>query len=163
MVRRDIRPMRKLILTGMCALFASAVLFGCSSGAKDVSVDEVADSLAQNVTYAEQLNELEPEAVERAFRVDPADISAVDAYLGSGATVDEVSVWEGTDDSAAERIEQTLKDRLESRKADYSDYMPDEVPKLENAILVRQGKYVVLCVTADAENAQKLIDEALGR
>lgn len=157
--------MRKRILTGICALLAVAALAGCSGGggAKDVSVDELADNLSQNVTYAEPLNALEPEAVERAFRIDSADTSAVKAYLGSGATVDEVSVWEGTDDKAAERIEQALKDRVETRTADYSDYMPDEVPKLENAILVRQGKYVVLCVTEDAQNAQKLIDEGLGR
>lgn len=145
------------------ALFLLAALIaGCANSAPTVDVNSLAKSLASDVAYGEPLTELDSDAVERAFHVDPEDVAAVDAYIGSGATVDEVSVWEGKDDAAAQKIEETLQQRVDQRKEDYADYKPEEVPKLDNAVLVRSGKYVVLCVTDDAAAAQKIADEALG-
>lgn len=147
-------------------LLAAAVLVvlaaGCSQGgAVDVDVTSLASDLATKVTYGEELTPLDTEGAERAFRVDAADVAKAEAYVGSGATVDEVSVWEAVDDNAAQTIEQELTDRIAQRKADYADYMPEEVPKLDEAIVARSGKYVVTCVTADAAAAQDIIDKAL--
>jgi len=38
------------------------------------------------------------------------------------------------------------------------DYNPEEMPKLENPIVVAKGNYVVLCLSGDNDNAKKVID-----
>lgn len=153
--------MRRYAALLLAVVLLAAAAAGCAGKSVDVDVKQLATQLATDVSYGEPLTELEPEAVERAFRVDPADVAAVDAYIGSGATVDEVSVWEATDDAAAEKIEKTLQERVDQRKTDYADYKPEEVPKLDKAILTRVGKYVVLCVTDDDATAQNVINSAL--
>ena len=59
-----------------------------------------------------------------------------------------------------------LVTKLEARNTDrienYSSYIPSEVPKLEDAVIISGGRYVVLCVADDAAAAQKIVDKALG-
>lgn len=161
-VTMGVRMIRK------CAAAAAAALIiflaagcGTNSGSTTVDVQQVAKDLAENVTYAEPLTEFDTEGAERALHVDAADVAQACAYIGSGATVDEVSVWEAVDDTAAANIEQTLADRIAQRITDYADYKPEEVPKLQDAILERSGRYVVCCVTGDAQTAQDEITKAL--
>ena len=49
-------------------------------------------------------------------------------------------------------------DRIES----YSTYIPAEVPKLEDAVMISGGRYVVLCVAQDASAVRELAQKALG-
>lgn len=153
--------MRKAVSVLAAAAVIVVLAAGCSSGTPSVDVQQLAKDLADNVTYAEPLTEFDTEGAERALRVDAADVEKAAAYVGSGATVDEVSVWEAVDDAGAKNIEQTLADRIEQRIADYADYKPEEVPKLQDAVLVRNGKYVVCCITDDAATAQDEITKAL--
>lgn len=143
------------------ALTAMLALAGCG-GAKEVDPAALASQVASEVAFDEQLTQLDANAVERVFRVDPSLVETAVMYVGSGATVDEVSVWEAKDDAAAQQIEATLQSRVDSEKEDYASYKPEEVPKLDNAVLERSGKYVALCVTSDADNARSIIQEAMG-
>lgn len=153
--------MRKVIACMICLTVAFVCFAGCSgTDAPNINAAELAKQLAEQGSFDEPLTELDAQSAERAFRIDPEDVAAVGAWVGSGATVDEVSVWEGTDTDAAEDIEEELKARLDTRTTDYADYKPEEVPKLNNAILERVGKYVVMCVTPDVNSVRSIIDGA---
>ena len=43
----------------------------------------------------------------------------------------------------------SLETRNQTRIEQYSSYNPTEVPKLENALIMSGGQYVVLCVASD--------------
>lgn len=146
----------------LLAVVMVLVLAACSTSGTSVDVNGLASQLVGQVTFDEELTELDDGAVERVYRLEPALVQAADMYIGSGATVDEVSVWEAKDEQSAQQIEAALQERLDTAAADYADYKPEEVPKLEKAVLERSGKYVVLCVTADADTARGIIEEALG-
>ena len=59
-----------------------------------------------------------------------------------------------------------LVTKLEARNADrienYSSYIPSEVPKLEDAVIISGGRYVVLCVAEDASGVREAAQKALG-
>ena len=54
-----------------------------------------------------------------------------------------------------------LREHLEDRTLMYSNYLPGEAYKLENAYLASHGKYVILCVAADFEAAEEIINAAV--
>ena len=67
---------------------------------------------------------------------------------------------------AAAEAAAALVTKLEARNADrienYSSYIPSEVPKLEDAVIISGGRYVVLCVAEDASGVREAAQKALG-
>lgn len=141
---------------------SSTVSMGVSSvsDAADVNVASLAEELNSQVEFGEDLTKLDDAGLERVYRIESSDFTEAAGYTGSGATVDQISVWEAPDAAAAQKIEDALKDFLETQIESYSTYMPDEVPKLEDAVLKRSGVYVALCVSEDAAKASEIISAA---
>jgi hypothetical protein len=79
-------------------------------------------------------------------------------YESTGATAEEVAVFEAKDEASAQTVKKAAQDRIENQKEGFQDYQPKEMTKLKNPILVQSGKYVVLCVSNDNTAAQKAID-----
>lgn len=81
---------------------------------------------------------------------------------GTGATAEELAVFETKDADAAAALVQKLEARNADRIESYSSYIPEEVPKLENAVILSGGRYVVLCVAKDASAVREAAEKALG-
>ena len=85
-----------------------------------------------------------------------------DRYISSGATAEEIAVFEAADKAAADRLYKAAQERVENQKTAFEDYVPAEMTKLGNPVLVKKGSFVVLCVADDAAAAKKIVDKALG-
>ena len=90
------------------------------------------------------------------------DTDFVGADAGVFATAEELAVFEAKDAAAAASLAEKLQARNSERLADYADYLPAEVPKLENAVIISGGRYVVLCVATDASAVKELAEKTLG-
>jgi hypothetical protein len=142
-------------LAVICCVAALLILGSC--GSRDLDPQQLAEDLIGGVPFAEALSSLEADNALRLYRIDSEDVLQVVAYIGTGATVDEFSIWESVGATAAERIRESLQARIDQQKEGYQDYRPEEVPKLDHAVLVRKGTWVVLCVSPDAETAKEII------
>ena len=49
------------------------------------------------------------------------------------------------------------------QKDSYADYAPDQVPKLDTAVVRTCGEYVIVCVSADNEKAASVVDAYIGK
>lgn len=133
-------------------------LISCSGGGgKSVDIFALADELAASDCFTEDINALDDNAVSVTYIL--ADGVKAKVYMSSGAVVDEVSVFEAPDENTAKTQLENVKQRQSDRIENYKSYMPDEVPKLENAICMQKGKYVVFCATSQPEMAQERIDK----
>lgn len=132
---------------------------GCSSS-QPVSLDvrQTADKLAQEVSFQDQLTSLDQDAALKLYDLTQDDVEAVALYVGTGATAEEISVWQGRDADAAKKIQDAVNTRIENQKESFVDYNPQEMPKLENPVVVAKGSYVVLCLSSDNDNAKRIID-----
>ena len=61
----------------------------------------------------------------------------------------------------AQACRELLAQRLESRKTDFANYMPDEAARLENGVLMCSGCCVALCVSS-GDTAREIISGYLG-
>lgn len=149
--------MKKLSILLAIAVVLS--LFAGCSKPKELDLSDLSEQLNENVIFSETLMLLGTEDAERLYRIEESDVSEVIAYAGTGATVDEFSLWKAVDTEAVLRIAEKVQERIDAQREGYLDYKADEVPKLDNAVLVQSGNYVFLCITEDAETAQKIIDD----
>ena len=121
-------------------------------------MQQTADKLSQEVSFQDQLTSLDQDAALKLYDLTADDVQAVALYVGTGATAEEISVWQGKDANAAKNIQNAVNTRIENQKESFVDYNPEEMPKLENPIVVAKGNYVVLCLSGDNDNAKKVID-----
>ena len=99
------------------------------------------------------------EGIARELFGAPEDAQCV-AWAGAGATAEELAVFELPDEAAAGTLVSSLRSRNDERIDDYADYLPDEVPKLQNTLLLSNGRYVLLCTAPDTAGAREAWDAA---
>lgn len=82
--------------------------------------------------------------------------------INSSASADEVTVLVLRDEAAAKTAEESCKKRVESQIESYQTYGPDQVPRLEEAVISRRENTVLLAVWNPDRLPQALKDLALG-
>lgn len=78
----------------------------------------------------------------------------------SRMTPEVIAVLVGADEESAKVIREAMAAYRDVTLEQYKDYRPDEVPKLENAVIETKDNMVALIVSQDAEQAKKSLDAA---
>ncbi|MGP1403308.1 MAG: DUF4358 domain-containing protein [Catonella sp.] len=126
-----------------------------------VDVTKVADRLKDEIKYDDKLVEPEAETIDILYPGLPQDkIKAKKVYVSSsGGTAEEIAAFEAADEDTAKAVETLLNARIETQKASFKNYVPEELKRLDNAFVVRKGNYVYLSVSADPDKAKSIIEE----
>ena len=143
----------KRILSVIIILIMCISFVGCGKVTLDPS--EVAAALKNGVQYDDELFQLSDDQFSVLYEL-PDSVKGA-AYCGSGATAEEVAVFDAGDENSAKALLSEMQDRLKSRSASYASYMPDEVSKIDSAVLKQAGQYIILCVSPDNAAAEKII------
>lgn len=150
--------MKKIFaLATLLALLALTACSGDPTADLSVGAAELANELLQNCSFTDSLESLDSSVLMMNYDIAEETVKSAAGYAGTGATAQEIAVFEATDSESADSILEAAKRRIESRKEDFADYRPDEVPSLNNAIVERIGKYIVVCVSQDSERAREIV------
>lgn len=137
--------MKKRMLPFLLALALLFGLAGCGATGGSLDIQALAEDLLKNGEFSDELWKIDDSMVKKLYNVD--DYTQALVYVGSGATAEELALFAFPSEDAAAQGLQKAKDRLESQIADYRTYLPQEVPKLQNAVAEQWGKYVIVCVS----------------
>ena len=69
-----------------------------------------------------------------------------------------MAVIEARDAESAQTVMEFARARIASQKAEFEDYAPEELAKLNDPVLVRAGKYVILCLSNDNAAAERIVE-----
>jgi hypothetical protein len=157
----------------LCLILAVAAIGLCGCGNKDTNEGPSA-AIVKEITCQELLDTVlekgeglntdstlyyDAENYEELFKYlydTSPDRAADGAYAyASSAFADEVTIIRATETDDVEVIKGHLEDRIDRRMQDFNGYKPEEVEKLENAVIDTYGRYVFMVVS---ENPQDIID-----
>lgn len=141
-------------------VFIVIVLFcsGCSKS-QDIDIDAMYSDLVDcEGVFSDQLEPVDKDIGFAVYGLDAVDCDLAIFRLSSGATAEEIAILKAVDAKAVERIRDAVDARLSYQKDGFSDYIPEEVPKLDAAIVAESGLYIVFCVASNQEQAKKIID-----
>lgn len=82
----------------------------------------------------------------------------VAAYRSTGATAEEVAVIAFAGEDQAKEYEAWAPTYLDEQREANVDYRPQEMPKLDGALVRRQGSSVLLLVAADYQAAERVLE-----
>ena len=145
----------------LCVLTALIMCAGLmtSCGTKDeIVVDELAERLNNEVKYSEQLTALSQEAAAKYVYLNPGDYDEIKAYISTEAVADEFIIVKTKSVSG---VRDKLTAHAEALKTKYRDYRPDEVTKLDSAVIETLGDTVTLIIAPDKDSAETVYNDYL--
>lgn len=153
---------RRFAATVMAMVCAAFVLTGCG-GSKEVTADvtKLGADLAEKITYQDTLTQMDAQTAAMYIDLSAVSVTASAIYESSGATAEEIIVLECASASDAAKAADAFKTRVADQKESFTDYVPEELTKLGNAVIATSGKYAVLSVSDDADTAKSIISEYL--
>lgn len=151
---------RRLIPLGALCLLLSA----CgSSEPAPFDPAAAAQALQDSGAFSEPLEPIDQDlACGTLYDIDGETVTDCAVYTTPTAGAEELAVFTLTDETAASAALDALRQRVEEQSDVLRSYQPDEVGKLDNAILEQRGASVLLAVAADADAARSAVD-ALGK
>lgn len=151
----------KRILLPLLAL--CLCLTACGGTADEAGYDPAAaaQALLDSGAFTQALDALDKEtactALYGGLDAETVEDCAVYASLSAGA--EEIAVLKLSSAGAAETALTALEDRVAEQREALESYQPQEVGKLDSAIVEQKGNTVLLVVAADAALARSTLDE----
>ena len=152
----------KALKSLLVLLLAGILLSGCGGKTKKgqpPELPQLAQELYEAAVFSTQVSSVDSAVALSVYGMEEADVEAGIFYFSSGASADELAVVKAADESAAKELVSLFEARVLFQLDGYADYMPEELPKLENALIRQAGDIVLLCVAKDADGVQDVLDK----
>lgn len=150
--------MMKRILAALLAALLIASLAACgSSAAKTVDPQALADALKAGCQFDGNLTAVSQDQL--GFMLEQMPECRAAAYMSDGTTKEMIVAAQCEDAAGTAAMKAALETLLAEQKDEAGKYQPEELQRLEGAILTVAGNCVVLCVTSDTDAANAIIKE----
>ena len=152
--------MKRILPVLVLPLLIVLLLTACTGGAEKKplpSSEELARTMLDAGIFDDELETADADIAAYLYGLTETDGVEMYSWLSTGATAEEFSLFICADDAALKTVRESVDARLEFQKRTFADYAPDEVPKLEGAVVRVRDKVLVVCVAADPEKAAKLL------
>lgn len=150
---------RKLISVLLVAAALLAVT-GCHRKTADVDASAVLEALLTQVQYDTALTDVGDDT--QFYFPNLPENSEIRYYLGNGYYADEVMALTLSRESDSEAAMKTVNNHIRELRKQYVNYIPEEVAKIDQAVVCRKGRCIFLCVTADYETANRVLEQSTG-
>ena len=150
--------MRQHLIHGAILTLAVLLLVqlaGCQKSAKEIDAEAVFSSLLEQVSYDTELSPVGNNAV--LYFADLPENAAVRLYTGGGYSADEAALIILQSESDATVAVKSVENHVEEMRSQFMNYVPEEVGKIDHALVHREGRYVFLCITNDYVSAEQIL------
>lgn len=147
--------MLKKFVSSICILCLLCACSGGTSGkeaSSGMDVKSAAQSLVKDLNLTDTTAEVEDRVVQGLFFFEDGVVTASDVYLANDKSADIVGVFKTTN---IESCENSIKTYLSTTKQQMQSYFPEEVFKVDNALVQDNGSdTVILIICKDMETAK---------
>lgn len=128
-----------------------------SSAAADASAKAIGADLASKISYDDEMTELDIDTAMMLMNLSDVNIVESVVYESTGATAEEIVVLKCGSSDDAKKASDAFKARVADQKESFVDYVPEEIPKLDAAVIATAGDFAILSVSGDAATAKDII------
>lgn len=144
------------------ALLLTLTACGGSDSQPQKSAAEIADAIYSTQTFQDTLNAIDSDMLGDYYRIDAADLTDSKVYVsGSFSTAEEIAVFQASSSDAVENIKKAIDARLEDLKLAFENYVPGEMTKINDPVLITKGTTVVLVLADDTAAVSDQVNELL--
>ena len=142
------KPIMMIVMMAVLVLVS-----GCRGTSQRPSGKKMLQALQEQVIFSTELSQEDG----NTYFSDLPTGSSVVRLAGSGYSADELVLITVQDAEDLPQARRAVKKHLEELKNQFLSYIPEEVPKIEQAIQYETETEILLCITMDFEKAQNVL------
>ena len=146
--------MKKLMALVLALVMVLGVCVGCGDKSKDKVIEPqaVASELVDGLNWDSEMVAYDEGDLRYYF--DVTDATVIAGYCASTSTTEMVVAAQCEDEAAAQALMDSMSQYLSDLKMEADRYQPEEVARVDKAVISRNGCAVVLCVSGDDRAAE---------
>lgn len=144
-----------ILLVSLCAC-------GGKGGAKEIDLEALAQELTAAGIFTDTMSRAADDLPARIYGLAEGDAVKTVLYTGTGATAEEIFLAQASGPDGVKAIQSACQTRLDNQKRSFENYVPEELVKLDDAVVVTAGDYVLMVVSADAGAARSVVESYTG-
>ncbi len=126
---------------------------------KPETIDKMVNELLKQKPFEASMQKVNENTVMNAYQINDQNIEVVNAYLGDGASTEEITVFKTTENKT---MNKRIHDYVENRKESFAGYLPEQAELLNHIIIKQYKNYTVVCVAKDYDKAESIIKKIAG-
>lgn len=141
--------MKKTIFAALCAVLLLLLCSCADSYSSDVPVTELSDAVG--VFFGDSMVSMADSYLRGAMKLDPDMFAEFSVTVNAaGTSVDEYGIFKARDADSVSAVTDAVKGYLQLRRDNWMpEYMPEERPKLDSAVVETRGLYVIYVIGSD--------------
>ena len=149
----------EILCTVLLAVFIASMLAGNAGSSK--TAEQVFEPVIEQVDL-EVLKVRDDKVLVKEFSFGEKDVENV-IYISSDSVMEvrELLLVEVKSTEDVQKITELIRSRVESKKALFKNYAPEQSALLENYVLVKKGKFILYTVYDSPEKIIKALKKAL--
>lgn len=150
----------KNIKLGLLVIAALLFITGCSEQKLDLT--KTSETIMNTIEFDDELVKLSDNVVKDQYELPETGIEEYVIYVsGTRATANEFAIFKVADENAANAVKTALATRVATQIANYENYVPGELNRINNKLIVHKGNYILFAVTNSNEDIQDIFNNAL--
>ena len=151
---------------GLCLVLSVILLLSFTACAqedttKEISLQSVIDGALASGGFQDDLMKLEGDAVTVFYNIDSSKVKDYEIYVSSsGATSEEVAVFELRNKDDAEAVKKMIDSRIDDLSFKFESYKPEEMYKIKNALIQQTEQYILFVVADEPELTKAVFSNA---
>ena len=119
-----------------------------------------AGTVIKKVDFDTKLEKME-DSVAQSMITTASENTRTELYMGEGTSADELLIVTVEDEDQMDQEIENVQKHLTDMRQSFQDYLPKEAKKIDDAVILQSGKYIVACVSGDKDTAGSVIREQL--
>lgn len=154
--------MKKFTAVALCCFMLFMVLTGCGVSNKSLDMDSFSKDVLSKGSFNDELIQLPDNVVSDYYDLSFDGLEEYCVYASSSsATASEFAIFKCSGDKALNAAKTAVEERISDQITNYENYRPDEKFRLDNALVVTNGNYLLFAVSDDNATIQNLFNDAL--
>lgn len=148
--------LKKITSFFLTVILAMAIFTACSKGGSEpFDADKAFDRILNEVKYAQRLSDISANA-EYMFGDLPEGV-AIKLFTAGDNCTDCAMMFKAKDQADVAAIQTSVNEYIDSMIKECKFYNPDEVPKLEKAVVFVKDLAVIAVVTDDVDTVNNIL------
>lgn len=120
----------------------------------------LASTVIKKVDFDTKLEKMD-DSVAQSMITTSSENTRTELYMGEGTSADELLIVTVEDEDQMDQEIENVQKHLTDMRQSFQDYLPKEAKKIDDAVILQSGKYIVACVSGDKDTAGSVIREQL--
>ena len=146
-----------IIIIMLIVIISVGILFTNKSKEVTIDINKLSEEIIQNIEFEDELNKVDNETINKLYNINNAISQTV--YMSSGATAEEIAIFEFANKEDCKIASERANERIEEQKQSFKDYVPKEMKKLEDAIVMKKSNYLIVCITNNQAEVEKILNK----